>query len=500
MSDEKMRNARLYRAAQPYLSAAATVVTSAVLVFAIYFTEIGPQWTTFLAGLLVASILAEASRVSRSEWLLMRRTAQLAATKDKLERMAYLHKQDEKSIAAAQSRLHLMDEAMPTMVALIDSDGRCRYHNQAFRNWLRLRPEQIADRPLREILGGKVYAELATVIRQSLDGQAARYERTHTMPNGAVYHLSLEHVPQLDEKGKATGFYLLANDLTGRSDVAVPDPGADAASQGGQAEQDLFIDSLADQVTGREGAGKLIFSAIENGEFSLFCQLIAPLESGSGEPGHYEILVRLNEEEQNMMPPGAFFPLAEKHGLMPYLDRWVVRHVLQRVIDQRQQGMQRQSPLFFINVARATIRDPEFPAFLAETLQEYGVAGSALCFEMPDPELAAAGAAVAEFARQASACGCRVSLSGFGRDGVSFNLIRGFRVDFLKIDGSIILEILRDPVEFAKVAAIVRVARKIGVKTIAEMAESEESIARLRAAGVDFAQGFGISHPHPFTG
>lgn len=201
-----------------------------------------------------------------------------------------------------------------------------------------------------------------------------------------------------------------------------------------------------------------------------------------------------------MMPPGAFFPLAEKHGLMPYLDRWVVRHVLQRAADQKQQGMLRQGPLFFINVARATIRDPEFPAFLAEVLQEYGVAGSALCFEVPDPELAAAGAAVAEFARRINACGCRVALSGFGRGGVSFNLIRGFRVEFLKIDGSIILETLRDPVEFAKVVAIVRVARKIGVKTIAEMAESEAAIAKLRAAGVDFAQGFGISHPHSFAG
>ncbi|MBI5660308.1 MAG: PAS domain-containing protein [Nitrosomonadales bacterium] len=283
-----MRNARLYRAVQPYLSAVAVIATSAALVFAIYYTEIGPQWTTFLAGLLVASILAEASRVSRSEWLLMRRTAQLAATKDKLEHLVHLHRQDEKNIAAASSRLHLMDEALPTMIALIDGDGRCRYHNQAFRNWLRLRPEQINDRPLREILGSKVYAELATVIRQSLDGQAARYERTHTMPNGAVYHLSLEHVPQLDEKGKVAGFYWLANDLTGRSDVAAPDSGSDAAAQGGQAEQDLFIDSLSEQVTGREGAGKRIFSAIENGEFSLFCQLIAPLESGSGEPDHYE--------------------------------------------------------------------------------------------------------------------------------------------------------------------------------------------------------------------
>src|SRR3990167_7551173 len=130
-----MRNINLYRAVSPYLPAVAIIATSAALVIAIYFTELGLQWTTFLAGLLVASILAEASRTSRSEWLLMRRTAQLSSVKDKLEHIKHLHEQDERSLATAMSRLRLMDETLPTMVALIDSDGLCRYHNRAFRNW-----------------------------------------------------------------------------------------------------------------------------------------------------------------------------------------------------------------------------------------------------------------------------------------------------------------------------------------------------------------------------
>ena len=505
-----MRDIRLYRAVKPFLSAVAVIATSAVLVFTIYFTEIGLQWTTFLTGLLVASILAEASRMSRSEWMLMRRTAQLSSVKDKLEHMTHLHQQDEKGLAAAKPLLRLLDETMPTMVALIDSDGRCRYHNRAFRNWLHLRPEQVNNRFMREIFGSKVYAELATVIRQSLDGQMVSYERTHTMPNGAVYRLSMEHVPQIDEKGKVTGFYMLANDLTERGDVngaarpastgmgATPDVAGSAVAQHGQADQDLFIASLSKQVTGQDDAGRQILAAIKNGEFSLFCQLIAPLETRSGESEHYEILIRLKEEEQNLMPPGAFFPLAEKYGLMPHLDRWVVQHVLQRIAVQDQQGILRHGSIFFINVAADTIRDPEFPAFLALQLQESGVTGSVLCFEVPDPELAVASTAVAEFAQQVSMCGCRVALSGFGRDGVSFDLIHGFQVEFLKIDGSIILEILRDPVGLAKVVAIDRVAKKMGVKTIAEMVESEETVTKLREAGVDFAQGFGISRPHSF--
>jgi len=506
-----MRNINLYRAVSPYLPAVAIIATSTALVSAIYFTELGLQWTTFLAGLLVASILAEASRTSRSEWMLMRRTAQLSSMKDKLEHMTRLHKQEEKNLAAAMSRLRLMDENMPTMVALIDSGGRCRYHNRAFRNWLELSPEQINGRFLRDILGNRIYAELATAVRQSLDGQTASYEQTYTMPNGAVYRLLMEHVPQLDEKGKVTGFYMLANDLTRRNDVhaaakhghtgtgAIPDIAGNAVMQAGQTEQDLFIDSFSRQIAVQEDTSRRILSAIENGEFSLFCQLIAPLAAGSGESGHYEILIRLKEEEQNMMPPGTFFPLAEKHGLMPYMDRWVVKHVLQQIILKKQQGIQQQGSISFINIANTTIRDPEFPAFIAAALQEHEVAGSVLCFEVTDAELALASAAVAEFARQVRGFGCHVALSSFGRNGVSFDLIRGFRIDFLKIDGSIIFDILRDPVALAKVVAIGRVAKKIGVKTIAEMVESEESIAKLREVGIDFAQGFGISRPRSFV-
>lgn len=505
-----MRNINLYRAVSPYLPAVAIIATSTALVSAIYFTELGLQWTTFLTGLLVASILAEASRMSRSEWMLMRRTAQLSSIKDKLEHVTRLHAQEGKNLAAAMSRLRLMDENMPTMVALIDSGGRCSYHNRAFRIWLDLTPERINGRFLRDILGNRIYAELATAVRQSLDGQAVSYEQTYTMPNGAIYRLLMEHVPQLDEKGKVSGFYMLANDLTGRDDVhaaaghepsgtgAAPAAAGRVVAQDGQADQDLFVDSFSGQIAGQEDAGKRIFSAIQNSEFNLYCQLIAPLETGSGESGHYEILIRLKEEEQNMMPPGAFFPLAEKHGLMPYLDRWVVKHVLQRIILQNQQGIQRHGSIFFINVASDTIRDPEFPAFLAMALQESGVAGSILCFEVTDAELASASAEVAEFVRQTRMRGCRVALSSFGRDGISFDLIRGFQIDFLKIDGSIIFDILRDPVALAKVVAINRVAKKIGVKTIAEMVESEEAIAKLREVGIDFAQGFGISRPQSF--
>ncbi|MEO8343109.1 MAG: EAL domain-containing protein [Gallionella sp.] len=485
-----MPKRRIFRAVRPFISALAVIATAAILVFTIYFTEVGSQWITFLTGILVAAILAETTRRSHAEWVVMRRTAQLSSIKTRLEHETQLRKIAEKAVAADKPRLHLIDEVLPTMVALVDRTGHCQYHNRAFLDWLRLRPEQINGRHMRDVLGAKVYQETATAVRQSLDGHAVHYERTQKMPDGAVYRLSVEHFPQFGEDGKVTGFYMLINDITEPGDVRMP------ALPDSSADQSMFVDSYSEQITAQHDAN-LIRRAIENGEFSLFCQLITPLAVNSGAAGHYEILVRLMEEEEGMMPPGMFFPLAEKHGLMPHLDRWVVQHVTEWVAHQNPQAGQRESSMYFINVSGATIADTGFPEFLHLTLLEYGVPGTSLCFEITDSELALRTAEVAEFARQVRQCGCRVALSGFGRDRVLFDLIRGFQVEFLKIEGSIILDILRDPVKLAKVIAINRVAKKIGVQTIAELVESEETIAKLREIGIDFAQGFGISRPRP---
>lgn len=193
-----------------------------------------------------------------------------------------------------------------------------------------------------------------------------------------------------------------------------------------------------------------------------------------------------------MIPPGAFFPLAEKNGLMPYLDRWVVEHVLSWI--SHQQNVDKEA-IFFINVGAATIGDPDFSDFLQGALSETGMQGSVLCFEVAQTDLAIRNESVAEFARQVKLCGCRVALSGFGRDSVSFDQIRGFQVDFIKIDGSLIFNLLSNPVDLAKVVSIDRVAKKIGVRTVAELVENDDLIEKLGEIGIDFAQGFGVSRP-----
>ena len=490
---------RIFRGVGAYIVVVSVVGVSAALVSTIFFTQDNLPWTAFLTGILVASVLAEAARASRSEWVLMRRTAQLSALKDKLELETNLRRSAEEKIAENQLRLRLMDETLLTMIVLIDIDGRCRYHNRAFRDWLHLRPDLIDGRPVRELLGAKAYAGIATAVQQSLDGQTLRYEHLQEMPGGAVYRLSVEHVPQFDAAGRVTGFYFLAEDITRRDDLSGRVVSGNKTTvavkpdQNDHAGQDMFLAAFSEQI-GRPDAGKQFIAAIQDGQFRLYCQLILPLPVDSGKAGHYEILIRLMEEEGSTMPPGAFFPLAEKNGLMPYLDRWVVSHVLEWAAKQQSSGTKSDS-IFFINVASATIGDPEFPDFLHNMLQEQKMPGSILCFEVSDTDIAARNESAAEFVRQVRQCGCSVALSGFGRSGISFDQIRGFQVDFLKIDGGTILNMLSNPVELAKVISIDRVAKKIGVKTVAELVESDEIVAKLCEIGIDFAQGFGVSRP-----
>jgi EAL domain-containing protein (putative c-di-GMP-specific phosphodiesterase class I) len=301
---------------------------------------------------------------------------------------------------------------------------------------------------------------------------------------------------------------MLINDVTSPGDLQKPaDTGSEktglvAAANvpvpDGVSNQDTFVESFSEQISGHTEVTN-IRAAIEKGDFSLYCQLITPLATGSGETGHYEILVRLIEEEEGMMPPGAFFPLAEKYGLMPHLDRWVVQHVAEWASHQSSPAGGGKDSVYFINLSDATIGDPSFPEFLQLTLMEHGVPGGVLCFEIPNSELTSRPAVVAEFAQRIRQCGSLLAISGFGHDRISFDLIRGFRVEFLKIDGNIIFNILRDPVELAKITAINRVAKLIGVKTIAELVENEETIAKLREVGIDYAQGFGISKPRPLS-
>ncbi len=261
----------------------------------------------------------------------------------------------------------------------------------------------------------------------------------------------------------------------------------------------IVADPFSKQTTENDKNTRGILNAIENGKYCVFCQLITSIAADSTKIEHYEILIRLMGAENKILLPKEFFPLAEMNSRMLYLDRWVVDHILEWASRQILLDKRQKNSMFFINVSDDTISDASFPEFLKTSLREHNVPGTSLCFEIPAAGLILRNQEIAKFAQQVKKCECRVAISGFGQDPVLFDLIQGSEVDFLKIDGGIIRNILHDPVDLTAVRIINRTAKEIGVKTIAESVEDEETIVKLRKIGIHFAQGYGISRPRPLV-
>ena len=231
-------------------------------------------------------------------------------------------------------------------------------------------------------------------------------------------------------------------------------------------------------------------AALEKNEFALFCQ---PIRALVGPPGFpmAEALVRLREEEKALLPPGEFLPVLEHYKLMPQLDRWVVRNVLRRL----KQGS--KVPRFTVNLSAQTLEDSQFPAAVGAELKASGVAADCVLFELDEPDVLERPAVVARFVPEIKKLGCGVMIDGFGRRAVSFAPLKALHLDFIKVDGSIIRKVLKSEASDSKLKAIVRVGEAIGVKVIAECVEEQDILIRIKALGVGYAQGFGVSRPHP---
>lgn len=271
--------------------------------------------------------------------------------------------------------------------------------------------------------------------------------------------------------------------------MATMDPKA-----GAKPTADQFLDQMSRELTGWSDPFARLRQALDRDELQLYCQPILALHP----PGGFvmaEVLVRLREEEALMLPPGDFLPVFEHFGMMPELDRWVVSHVLRWLAGARPGGFR----CFSVNISVQTIGDPEFPAFVAAELRSMKIPPAALTFEIEESSVLARSGSAAEFAAAVKAEGCKVAIDGFGQRSVSFAPLKTLRVDFVKVDGSIVRNLLRSSVAEQKLKAVVRVGEAIGVGVIAECVEESDVLARLKVLNVGYAQGFGIARPAPIA-
>ncbi len=237
-----------------------------------------------------------------------------------------------------------------------------------------------------------------------------------------------------------------------------------------------------------------VHSALNAGDFQLLAQPIVPL-AGTDAP-YYEVLVRMNDASGVALKPAEFFSAAERYQLMPQLDRFVIETSISRLAEHAS-VLDRLQPRFAINLSGQSLQDDALLEFVTEVITRTGVSPSALCFEITETAAVANMSSARRFIATLRRQGASFSLDDFGSGLSSFAYLKSFAVDTLKIDGGFVHDITTNKVSESMVAAITQVAGVMGLKTIAEYVESEDIREKVRAIGVDFAQGYVVGEPRP---
>ncbi|MDA8017886.1 MAG: EAL domain-containing protein [Thermoanaerobaculia bacterium] len=240
-------------------------------------------------------------------------------------------------------------------------------------------------------------------------------------------------------------------------------------------------------------------SALDENLFELHWQRILPLESSRSErPLFFETLIRMRDRDRDTLArPTEFLEVAERFGLMPAIDRWVVRHTLRNLAGQPRALIDKIESVS-INLSGATLEDSGLLAFLRreiERLEGSGVEASRVCFEITETAAVSNLRRVSEMMHELRCLGCRWALDDFGSGMSSYSYLRELPVDYVKVDGEIVSEILDSPLSWTILQSINEIAHVIDARTIAEHVESPAILWELKRLGVDYGQGFHIARP-----
>ncbi len=237
-----------------------------------------------------------------------------------------------------------------------------------------------------------------------------------------------------------------------------------------------------------------IKAGLRDREFILYAQPIVPLQ---GEPGgqHCELLLRWKTATGEVLAPGAFLPAAEQAGLMGSIDRYVIDTLLRLL--QQESALTRQFGKFAINLSGSSLADPELPDWIVQRVRGSGIDPTLLCFEITESQTITNREQAVRLVDALRELGASVSLDDFGTGLATFDYLKQFRFDYLKIDGSFVRELDSSTTDQAIVSAMVSVANTLALKTIAEFVENQPTLELLAGLQVDFAQGYHLGRPAP---
>lgn len=234
--------------------------------------------------------------------------------------------------------------------------------------------------------------------------------------------------------------------------------------------------------------------ALEHDLLQVYCQPILDLRSER--VSQYELLLRMVDESGQVLPPRAFLGAAERYGLMTEIDRWVTDQAIGLVAERERRGEGLQLE---VNLSAKSLGDPLFPGWIEQRLENAGIDAASLIFEITETAAIANMDEAKNFVNRLTSLGCRFALDDFGAGFGSFHYVKYLPVDYVKIDGDFVRNLVDSGTDQSVVQAIVQLARGLGKRTIAEFVEDEATVELLREYGVDYAQGYHVGRPEPVS-
>ena len=234
--------------------------------------------------------------------------------------------------------------------------------------------------------------------------------------------------------------------------------------------------------------------AIDKDLFQLYFQPIVPLVENNAHVQYYELLLRLKGDDNQVILPNTFIPSAERYGLMSSIDRWVLQTALSTLANQLSDRKLRLS----INLSGNSLNDETLLDFVQAQFNQYSIPPEWICFEITETAAIQNLSRAQYFVSEVRRLGAQVALDDFGSGLSSFRYLKTLSVDYLKIDGSFVKDMLESQSDKAMVTAIHQVGHTMGIYTIAEHVEQQEIIQQLQEMGVDYAQGYALGYPKPF--
>ena len=252
------------------------------------------------------------------------------------------------------------------------------------------------------------------------------------------------------------------------------------------------------ETTSRQGEMQWVSKinqALDEDRFCLYAQSIVTL-SDQNDKKHYELLIRMEGEQREVIPPGDFLPSAERYNLIGILDRWVIKNAF-KLLSSHPEFLEKIE-FVSINLSGQSVTSESFLNLIIEELMSSRIDPAKICFEITETVAISNLTKASEFISDLKKIGCRFALDDFGSGLSSFGYLKNLPVDYLKIDGMFVKDMVDDPIDHAMVKSINEIGHVMGMKTIAEFVENEAIMDKLKVLGVDFAQGYTIDKPSSF--